>query len=76
VRYVASNLFWRRNVDRRLRVVVNRSATQTCGELQALLHIFVVAEPGVVVNFTPRSPYSKATSDSVLVIVALYFSNS
>jgi len=57
-------------------VLINHNAIQTYGELKALFHVFVVAEPGVVVNFTPRSLYSQGTSDSVLVIVALYLSNS
>jgi hypothetical protein len=57
-------------------VLIKHSPIQTCGEQKALFRVFVVAEPGVVVNFTPRSPYFQATSDSVHVIVALYFSNS
>jgi hypothetical protein len=57
-------------------LLINNNAIHTYGELKALFHVFVVAEPGVVFNFTPRSLYFQATSDSVLVIVASYLSNS
>jgi len=51
---------------------MNHNSVQTYGESKALFHVFVDAEPVVVISFTPRSLYSQATSDSVLVIVALY----
>jgi hypothetical protein len=54
----------------------NTNTIRTYGELKVLFHVFVVAEPGGVVNFMPRSLDSQATCDSVLLIVASYFSNS